>query len=206
MYSVKKVVLAILLSGSLAASAHASVFGFSFTGPIFGPALPVSGIGQFVTTGTGPNYTVTGVYGSIIDEDLTGGFPTPIPIIPGSISPYAGADNILYYPAQITGGNTTVDFVDFGGISFLTPDGAFNLGGYQTCCAAISVLNAQLINPVGYPAVPGSTAINLVVTPTDLTSPTPLPSTWTMLIAGFVGLGFLGYRRTKKDAAAPIAA
>jgi PEP-CTERM motif len=31
---------------------------------------------------------------------------------------------------------------------------------------------------------------------------TPLPSTWTMLIAGFVGLGFFAYRGTKKNAAA----
>jgi hypothetical protein len=31
---------------------------------------------------------------------------------------------------------------------------------------------------------------------------TPLPSTWTMLIAGFVGLGFFAYRGTKKSAAA----
>jgi len=30
---------------------------------------------------------------------------------------------------------------------------------------------------------------------------TPLPSTWTMLIAGFVGLGFFAYRGTKKNAA-----
>jgi hypothetical protein len=31
------------------------------------------------------------------------------------------------------------------------------------------------------------------------TSATPLPSTWTMLIAGFVGLGFFAYRGTKKN-------
>jgi hypothetical protein len=35
---------------------------------------------------------------------------------------------------------------------------------------------------------------------------TPLPSTWTMLIAGFVGLGFFAYRGTKKNAAAIAAA
>jgi hypothetical protein len=35
---------------------------------------------------------------------------------------------------------------------------------------------------------------------------TPLPSTWTMLIAGFVGLGFLAYRGTKKNTAALAAA
>jgi hypothetical protein len=31
---------------------------------------------------------------------------------------------------------------------------------------------------------------------------TPLPSTWTMLIAGIVGLGFFAYRGTKKAPAA----
>lgn len=37
-------------------------------------------------------------------------------------------------------------------------------------------------------------------------SETPLPSTWTMLIAGFVGFGFLAYRGRKKDSAALAAA
>ncbi len=35
---------------------------------------------------------------------------------------------------------------------------------------------------------------------------TPLPSTWTMLIAGFAGLGFFAYRGTKKNAASLAAA
>lgn len=35
---------------------------------------------------------------------------------------------------------------------------------------------------------------------------TPLPSTWTMLIAGFAGLGFFAYRGSKKNAAAITAA
>jgi hypothetical protein len=33
-------------------------------------------------------------------------------------------------------------------------------------------------------------------------SATPLPSTWLMLLTGFVGLGFFAYRGTKKDSAA----
>lgn len=37
------------------------------------------------------------------------------------------------------------------------------------------------------------------------TNATPLPSTWTMMIAGFVGLGFLGYRGTKKASAGVLA-
>jgi len=35
---------------------------------------------------------------------------------------------------------------------------------------------------------------------------TPLPSTWTMLIAGLVGLGFFSYRGSKKNSAALAAA
>jgi hypothetical protein len=35
---------------------------------------------------------------------------------------------------------------------------------------------------------------------------TPLPSTWTMLIAGFVGVGFIAYRGTKKNTAVLSAA
>jgi hypothetical protein len=57
-------------------------------------------------------------------------------------------------------------------------------------------------------------AINIPSTVTDQSigvdaigiTPTPLPSTWTMLIAGFVGLGFLAYRGTKKSAVAFAAA
>jgi hypothetical protein len=37
-------------------------------------------------------------------------------------------------------------------------------------------------------------------------SAAPLPSTWTMLIVGFVGLGFIAYRGTKKATAALSAA
>ena len=35
---------------------------------------------------------------------------------------------------------------------------------------------------------------------------TPLPSTWMMLIAGFVGLGYFAYRGTEKNSAALVAA
>ena len=31
---------------------------------------------------------------------------------------------------------------------------------------------------------------------------TPLPATWTMLMAGFLGLGFFAYRGTKKNVVA----
>ena len=37
-------------------------------------------------------------------------------------------------------------------------------------------------------------------------TPTPLPSTWTMLIAGLAGLGFFAYHGTKKNGAVLSAA
>jgi hypothetical protein len=70
-------------------------------------------------------------------------------------------------------------------------DGAFGL----TCCGPVSVT---------YPAAFGAAT-------TDdggvwVTSVTPLPSTWTMLIAGFVALGFFAYRGSKNKTAAVAAA
>ena len=43
-------------------------------------------------------------------------------------------------------------------------------------------------------------------TPLSLPTPTPLPSTWTTLIAGFLGLGSFAYRGSKKKGAALLAA
>jgi hypothetical protein len=40
----------------------------------------------------------------------------------------------------------------------------------------------------------------------EIISAAPLPATWTMLIAGFIGLGFFAYRGSKKSAAVVAAA
>ncbi len=48
--------------------------------------------------------------------------------------------------------------------------------------------------------------VDLAFTLSGNVAATPLPSTWTMLIAGFVGLGFFAYRGTKKNTAAIAAA
>lgn len=44
--------------------------------------------------------------------------------------------------------------------------------------------------------LPNSGAGSVTVTP--ITGSTPEPATWAMILAGFAGLGFLGYRRTVK--------
>ena len=47
-----------------------------------------------------------------------------------------------------------------------------------------------------YTDLPDSCAGSVTVTP--ITGSTPEPATWAMMLAGFAGLGFLGYRRTVK--------
>lgn len=47
-----------------------------------------------------------------------------------------------------------------------------------------------------YTDLPNSGAGSVTVTP--ITGATPEPATWAMMLAGFAGLGFLGYRRTAK--------
>jgi len=41
---------------------------------------------------------------------------------------------------------------------------------------------------------------------TSNTAVTPLPSTWTMMLIGLAGLGFVAYRGTKRNTAALAAA
>jgi hypothetical protein len=161
--------------------AHADYF-FTLSGP------GVSGNIDISTSGTGPNYTVTGVTGSIMDSEVGAGTFTIVGGSPG-LSSYAGSDNILYVPPQNTQGNTTAAYVDFGGISFNTTTAglAFNIGGNAQSGPFQYVLNDSINNPVGYPGVYGSVLINV--------SPVPEPTTWAMMIIGFFGVGFLAYRR-----------
>lgn len=50
-----------------------------------------------------------------------------------------------------------------------------------------------------------STDVRDPLDPTTLTASVPEPSTWAMLIVGFVGLGSLAYRRKSKSARAKLA-
>jgi len=52
----------------------------------------------------------------------------------------------------------------------------------------------------------GPTALRVEMSGTADLAATPLPSTWTMLIAGFIALGFFAYRGNKKGSAAIAAA
>jgi hypothetical protein len=67
------------------------------------------------------------------------------------------------------------------------------------------LLNLDGVSQVNISGVPSNSGYWLADN-LNFTAATPLPSTWTMLIAGFIGLGFFASRGTKKGSAAIAAA
>jgi hypothetical protein len=117
----------------------------------------------------------------------------------------------VFYPSGTTQGSAP--FTNYGGPLFVSNTGfIYNIylgaGGPNNdggCCGTYPSLylttdeNGWPISGLPYfPGVIGEFGFN-AVTGVDAT---PLPSTWTMLIAGFVGLGFFAYQGTKKRSAA----
>lgn len=139
---------------------------------IIGISGSVSGYGG-VSTYTGP-----GANSSYINSGLytgTGTFTVQNP--PGSGGANFTVDNLWY---------SSDPHLDGNGVAFLLTDGLTasiwgNSPGSYTLFVGAYDVYANNSGPVSVTA-------------------TPLPSTWTMLVAGFVGLGLFAYRGTKKNA------
>ena len=182
-------------------SSAASAYTFSFDGSnLFAGigntldgsfSIPVSDFTGSTSNGstiTLPNADISALNFTLV---YTGTPPNPS----GSIS--FGLSDLYTTPTPLT---PSVTFTFESGLPQITSgigslaansDGAFGL----TCCGGATVT---------YPGAFGPAT-------TDdggvwVTSATPLPSTWTMLIAGFVGLGFFAYRGTKNSTAVTTAA
>lgn len=179
---------AALVSFATAANATTYVFDGNFNGTIVdldiiaagaditGISGTVSGYGS-VSTYTGPGSTGSPSYISSGLYTGSGVFTVQDP--PGSGGANLTVDNIWY---------SSDPHLDANGVAFLLTDGlSANLWGNS---------------PGSYGLFIG--AYNVY---TDNTAPvsvtaTPLPSTWTMLIAGFAALGLIAYRGSRKNAAA----
>jgi hypothetical protein len=132
----------------------------------------LSGSGILYATGTPGDYVLYGASGTASDVNYDSGTPSAIT----GVSGFGGADNLLFYPNS--------PYVDYDGIGLDTADGnGYNLyyyGGYVVGTAGET-----------------QSYVSFSVTPV----PVPEPSTWAMMILGFAGLGFAGYRRSRKAAA-----
>jgi hypothetical protein len=156
--------------------AKCNLFGFvAATALLAAPVAANAGVFEFSFTssldsGSGSfdvsGSTVTGISGVVDGQTITG------------LSSYAGADQQL----SLTMPNFTV-----GGISFADNTGeTFNLTSFPN--GADGITNS-IVNPSGG-TVPTPTALD-----TFTVTAVPEPSTWAMMILGFLGVGFVAYRR-----------
>jgi len=164
-----------------------NVFDFSFSGASYdgmGISLPaVSGSGEFDTMSSSSPYTVTGISGVTDGSVITG------------LSPYAGADQLLWAPPNP--GST-----DFSGISYSTASGTdFNLYYWGSGQWGLK----SSVDPIGYPQDGQPISLTVTAVTEDFRpSITGVPElgTWVMLLLGFAGVGFVGYCRTNRAVAA----
>jgi PEP-CTERM motif len=93
-------------------------------------------------------------------------------------------------------------FDNAGHTSFFTlavQGGSVFTGGFATAgTAAGTVISIQELNIVGFPAGTFDFAIDNVSFNSAVAGAVPEPSTWAMMILGFFGVGFMGYRRRKQ--------
>jgi hypothetical protein len=178
--------LAAVVSMSLTAAARANtVYDWTISGGSGGLSgsgtITLSSMPTMTLSGTG--YAVTAIGGTLGSDDFTTSTVTG-PWVTGQV------DNIVYYPTALADGHILDDFglgIVLGNGYDLTIGAANgNAGLYNANCCGSN-------NPIySYP---------LVSFDLGPVSATPLPPAWTMLIAGFIGLGFFAYRGSKKNAA-----
>jgi hypothetical protein len=143
-----------------------------------------------------PLYGPGGIYDYRTTFDLTGLNPST-----ASITGLWSSDNDGLY-INLNGVNTENPGNPYGPPYSFTHWAAFSISsGFQ---AGVNTLDFYVMNGNGDTDTAGPTSLRVEMTGTA--SATPLPSTWTMLLAGFVGLGFFAYRGTKKNSAALAAA
>jgi hypothetical protein len=166
--------LAMTLGGAGAASAD--VYAFAFVADTGSPTDDNYGslviTGDLFTTGSSLPASLTGITGSVASGGVSGIDGGVI----GGLSPYADSDNTLY-------GAGTSGQVSLGGFSFFVGGQEFNIYDWNGGDWAL----VSVVDGTGY-------AWNGVVGTLTITA-VPELSTWAMLLAGFAGLGFAGWRR-----------
>jgi hypothetical protein len=168
---------------ALSPSANAMNFDFSFSNdPLYG---------NVTGTVTGEIFGLTNNSTSYATNVVIDSYPAGIaglPAAPFNVPDYAASlgQFIVDYGFTVTNGVLT-------GANYQIYGGNFDLasGAYNALVSPNDQFRVQ--NQSGFAGVTFSAA-------------TPLPSTWLMLLSGFIGLGFFAYRGSKKTTAAIAAA
>jgi hypothetical protein len=162
--------LVALFIGLFSGAAHAAIFNFSYS-------FPTSDVLHFpggVTSASG-QITATDQGGGMFLATAMTGFwngETITGLIP--VGGYLGINDNLLFPS-------TYPVLSFNGIAFSVsgPTGQVNVYYYPS-----------LGYTEDFPSVGTSPIFNL-------TAAVPEPSTWAMMVLGFVGLGYMAYRRRR---------
>jgi hypothetical protein len=155
---------------------RAETFDWSLTSPNFGgyAASPVSGSGTITATqNSGGAWVVDSVTGSFTDLYIPSFDPFSVTGVAQPASNVEGVtnDNLIVPSGPL--------FLDANGLGFKTTDGAFDIfsenGTYEVDAGGLGIGSGNFV----------LTAVAAV----------PEASTWAMMILGFVGVGFMAYRR-----------
>lgn len=171
--------------------AHASTLNFyySFTDTVGNVSGTVSGeVYGLLDNSVG--YASTNVTVTSYPAGLTG-----LPPAPFSVPAYAASigQSVVANSFDVTNGVVTI------GSQYQVSVGYFDLNVYN--------YYNELFNPSGSLGVANFNGFNadgvngVIFTPAP-SSATPLPSTWTMLIAGLIGIGFMARRGSRRQSAA----
>jgi hypothetical protein len=219
--------VAALAGIALAAQAHAATMPITFSGPgvsgsleiTFGPGTDAKYSNAFEITGVSGTFSDTNNGLDIVDASVSL-FPILSPpsapestnhLAPHDFSKFAVASGLpvmsngfVTYDNLFWPGNAPPTASDFSGHgTFLDIYGlAFTIDGGSTVVDLFS--NGLGFGPPG--AVFGLAVVTSQTTldyfpNAGIAASTPEPSTWAMMILGFAGLGFAGYRRTRKTVA-----
>jgi hypothetical protein len=159
----------------------ASTYLYTFTSPLYG-----SGYIDFTVNNTGLVTSASGQFTSTIDPATYSGPITIDTTVSGAtLGAYTfNFTNILsltqpYFPAYPSAGLGLIKIAGYG-YEFNSYNGSDVMVGPPSFNAGINISSESL----------------------TATTAAPLPSTWLMLLSGFVGLGFFAYRGSKKNVVA----
>lgn len=178
-----KVALAIagLMSLSLVSARADTVYDWTFSG------TDVSGSGTFTVGGlvdssVGPSdgYYLVGATGTINGVNITG------------TTSYFGSDNVIYLPPDQPGGYSITD--NFG-IALALSNGDIEFTGASAPSTYIIDASSSSSVISSSCGVGGCSYVDSFTLTLNPVTTTPLPATWTLMLIGLAGLGFLLYRR-----------
>jgi len=222
-------VSALIIAGSIASVAHANYVSNPVSGSHWAGANDNGGLGGsfgFINTGGGSPFTggwttswspsdavFTAIFADSTSNSNLGSWDGSTYIYPFG-SPDTGTYGELFYaPANTglkefdfliennfgTGTNATFVLATWDPITNGPGSLLFSESSFVSTAAGFN-WNYNTLPDIG--SLTGGAEYVAFLT---VTSGVPEPSTWAMMALGFAGLGFVGYRKTKKDAAALVA-